>query len=294
MRIMMSAAGSVVAPGIIRHLQKLGHFVIGHDCEPHGAGAGMCDEFHRSPRTEDAWRYSCFLGTREHDLYLPFLDEELRLFANPTYGIPAKAICSKQGTLTAFTNKMIQHSLLRERGFITPRATIDGDLIVKPAFGRGGRGIFRTKDAHIALRLRDAGDYLLQEFIDGIEYTVDVLADLNGGFLFAVPRMRLQANGVSTIGQVTMDEEIIELAKQIVKSFSFRGPINIQIIRERETGDLFVIEVNPRLSGSCMFTVLAGFDILNATIRLAFGLPFVPPARVEEIMARRYYVEERV
>lgn len=293
MRIMMSAAGSAVAPGIIRHLQKLGHFVIGHDCEPHGAGARMCDEFHRSPDAEEAWRYYCFIKRIEHDVYLPFLDEELRIFANPSYGIPKRVICSPERTLRDFTSKLMQHRCLRVRGFIVPRNTVDGDVIVKPDLGRGGRGIFRTRDAMTALRLREVGDHLVQEFIDGVEYTVDVLADMDGGFLFAVPRTRLQAAGVSIIGQVSMDDEIIDLAKQIVKSFTFRGPINIQIIRERETGDLFIIEVNPRLSGSCMFTVMAGFDILDATIRLASGLPFVAPERVEEIMVRRYYVEER-
>jgi carbamoyl-phosphate synthase large subunit len=294
MRIMMSAAGSAVAPGIIRHLQKLGHYVIGHDRQKHGAGARICNVFYQSPPVEESWRYSNYLQTIDYDLYLPFLDEELRIFANPSYGIPDKTICSRQGALSDFTNKIVQHRILREHDITVPRATIDGDLIVKPEFGRGGKGIFRTRDAMTAIRLRESGNYLVQEFIDGMEYTVDVLTDMGGGFLFAVPRMRIAAKGVSIIGQVSMDEEIIDLAKQIVKLFAFRGPINIQVIRERETGDLFVIELNPRLSGSCMFTVMAGFDILDATIRLSLGLPFVAPERVEEIMVRRYYVEERV
>lgn len=293
MRIMMSAAASAVAPGIIRHLQWLGHTVIGHDSEPNGAGARMCDEFYRSPPVEESWRYRTFIQSIKYDLYLPFLDAELRFFSNPTYDVPPKTACPKPGALMAFTNKVVQHALLRERGFTVPRRTIDGDVIVKPEFGQGGKGIFRTKDPRVALQLRESGNFLLQEFIDGMEYTIDVLTDLDGGFLFAVPRMRIVARGVSVIGQVSMDDEIIDLAKQIVKSFSFRGPINIQVIRERETGDLFIIEINPRLSGSCMFTVMAGFDILDATIRLFSGEPFGLPKKVEEIMVRRYYVEER-
>ena len=291
MRVMISAAGSGIAPGIIRHLQNLGHFVIGHDCQRFGYGASICDEFYVSPPA-DTDDYMDFL--KEHlprcDIYLPFLDEELRFFARE--GVPMPVCCSNRGALHVFTSKQLQqdHMTLADLP-VVPR-TMDGPAIIKPDHGRGGKGIivgYYFEPPTIA-DLQSKG-YVIQRFIDGIEYTVDVLAGSDGEFLFAVPRVRLQAKGVSTIGRVVIDLEVIELARKVVSAFEFYGPINIQMIRDSETGELFIIEVNARLSGSCMFTVMAGWDILNDTIRLYQGLPFIPPKEVRPITVRRHYVE---
>ena len=294
MRVMMSAAGTAVAPGIVRHLQRLGHHVIGHDSCALGAGTAIADEFQQSPSVSDSWQYMRFLAQRTHDLYLPFLDEELRVFSNISYGMPQHTLCSPGDTLRTFTSKIVQQNVLQFYSLPVPRATIDGDVIAKPDLGRGGAGIIRTRDWKLAGHLRAGGRHLVQEFIAGDEYTVDVLTDLDGGYLFAVPRLRIQAKGVSIIGQVQMDPEVIKLAQRIVSAFKFAGPINIQMIRESGTGKLYIIEINARLSGSCMFTVMAGFDILDASIKLWQRQPFVAPEKVEEIIVRRYYVEEKL
>lgn len=281
MRIMMSAAGSAVAPGIILHLQALGHYVIGHDCEPNGAGLRFCDEWYCSPRGGPAD------FSRQFDLYLPFLDDELRRAAT------GKIMCSRGETIAIFTSKKAQQDAFEQANLPVAPRTATTPCMLKGTFGQGGKNV---------IPLYAGGDLLVkimsqfgvpQKLIKGDEYTVDVLTGLDGGFLFAVPRLRLQAKGVSVIGQVKMDPEIIALSRRIVETFKFAGPINIQMIRERETGKLYIIELNPRLSGSCMFTVMAGFDILQATIRVFDGEPFIEPTRVEEITVRRYYVEER-
>lgn len=290
MRVMMSAAGSPVAPGIIRHLQKLGHFTMGHDCLPYGYGPAILDDFYVSPPiAEQPQEYLDFLTRRDCDVYLPFLDEELRL---PDFNVVAGInFISPARTLDTFTSKIKQQYAFEfARLPVAPYVTM-GDMIAKPEYGRGGKGHIRTSDPNVANALFDAG-YLVQRFIEGDEYTIDVLTDLNGAFLCAVPRLRIQANGVSIIGKIVLDEQdLISLACQVVDKFEFRGPINIQVIRQKTTGKLFIVEVNPRLSGSCMFTVMAGFDILDATIRLFEGKPFIMPKEVRPITIRRHYEE---
>ncbi len=278
MRIMMSAAASPVAPGIIRHLQTLGHTVIGHDSSPY-IEKTIADRHVRSPRA-DRSSYVRFLKNFEssYDLYLPFLDEELRLFG--ITGQPANCMCSPIAELLKFTSKVRQQRALSEANLpVAPEI----EAIIKPDEGRGGRGILKTSMA---------GGFVVQRLLRGNEYTIDVLTDMDGKFLFAVPRERLAANGVSTIGRIKMDDDLIELARDVVSKFTFAGPINIQIMVT--PAEDYIIEVNPRLSGSCMFTVMAGWDILDATIRLHEGKPFIPPSKVEEITVRRTYIEERI
>ncbi len=279
----MSAAGSAVAPGIIRHLQSLGHYVIGHDCCEYGAGTSVVNWFIKSPHMGSLFlmRFGEMLLEQDVHLYLPFLDEEFEYIGAFDRDI---VVCSPETTLDIFTSKYRQQVALVESGFLMPPA-LTSAAIMKRDRGRGGKGVHR-------LPLQD--DYLIQQIVEGDEYTIDVLTDRAGAFLFAVPRLRIQANGVSVIGKIVMDEEIINLARQVVSKFTFAGPINIQVIRERDSGKLYIIEVNPRLSGSCMFTVMAGFDILDATIKLWEGKPFVPPATIDDgMIVRRHYVEDR-
>lgn len=278
MRIMMSAAASHVAPSIIRYLQILGHQIIGHDSQPFFR-CDICDTFIRSPRVGPD--YLKFLRNFEssYDLYLPFLDEELRHFA--IYGYPANCLSSPGGTLLIFTSKTAQQKAMQDAGLPVPPEV---DVIVKPAFSRGSRDIIRFQSR--------PSEYVVQQRVTGTEYTIDVLVDLDGKFLFAVPRERLMANGVSVVGRIVMDDNLIELAQDVVKKFKFAGPINIQIMQAPDKD--YVLEVNARLSGSCIFTVLAGFDILDASVRLFEDKPFIKPEKIEEITVRRYYVEERV
>ena len=279
MRVMLSAAGSAVAPSIIRHLQSLGHYVIGHDCSPYGASSG-CNLFLQSPHVGGLYltRFGEFIIDNAVDLYLPFLDEEIALIC----GFTRPVLCSPSETVSIFTSKISQQRAMELGGL--PVAPGVPAPMLKPEHGRGGRGVFPLPDG-----------YLAQQRIEGDEYTVDVLTGMDGAFLFAVPRLRIQANGVSVIGKIVMDAEIIDLARLVVSKFAFRGPINIQIIREHETGKLYIIELNPRLSGSCIFTVMAGFDILDATIRLCEGKPFVAPDKIEDgLVIRRHYVEQRL
>lgn len=297
---MMSAAGSAVAPSIIRHLQSLGHYVIGHDCCEYGYGASVCDKFYQSYRVDDPY-YRAFLIDHLDTcgVYLPFMDEELLLLSDVAGHQTIKPVRSPYDTLRTFTDKRAQHDAMHQAGLPAPpfiAANFIGlPLIAKPRHGRGGKGVMRLDDGSIGLSLLQSGNYHVERFIDGDEYTVDVLTGMDGAFLFAVPRLRIQANGVSVVGKIVMDAEIIDLARLVVSKFAFRGPINIQIIRERATSKLYIIELNPRLSGSCIFTVMAGFDILDATIRLWEGKPFVAPDKIEDgLVIRRHYVEERL
>lgn len=279
----MSAAASPVAPGIIRHLQKLGHFVIGHDNNKDGAGASMCDEFHQSPKvSENPKRYVDLIRSIEHDAYLAFLDEELRYCAvGPLHA----------ATIRIFTSKIAQQGALWDAGLpVAPRARAGDVAIAKPDRGRGSR----VSELPPYVRIGGGWDVLYQRKITGTEYTVDILTDMKGAFLFAVPRQRVEKSNVSLVAKVDMSEDIIDIAKRLCKAFTFAGPINMQLIIDQETGEPFITEVNARLSGSCMFTVMAGFDILDATCRLHQSLPFVPPKNVREVMFRRYFIEEEV
>jgi len=64
---------------------------------------------------------------------------------------------------------------------------------VKPVFGKGSRDSHRCANrSELEHYCAQHQDMLIQEYLPGEEYTVDVLSDLAGVPRFAVPRARLE------------------------------------------------------------------------------------------------------
>ena len=100
-----------------------------------------------------------------------------------------------------------------------------------------------------------------------MEYTVDVLTNHQGKYLFAVARKRIETVGVSRIGEIDQNEIVLNLAKRCVNAFDFQGPINVQIMLTADN-TAYIIEINPRFSGSLIFSTRAGFDIIDLSIKM--------------------------
>jgi hypothetical protein len=131
----------------------------------------------------------------------------------------------------------------------------------------------------------------LQRAIAGEEYTVDAIYNRDGRLVATSPRRRVRAAGVSTIGEVVPDEQLHRLAAALGNRWRFRYAINFQVIRDGEKRD-WLIEVNPRLAGSGIFSAFAGCDPFAATIALWSGLPWQATPRPLRVW--RYWQEHTV
>jgi carbamoyl-phosphate synthase large subunit len=131
---------------------------------------------------------------------------------------------------------------------------------------------------------------LIQEYLPGEEYTVDVLSDLSGAPLLAVPRARLETkDGISSKGRVFRDEEMERLCLELARHLGLKGPTCMQLKRD-EAGRPKFMEVNPRIGGGSMFTTLAGVNIPMLLLQLIAGMELAPQ-KAKEIVVLRYYEE---
>ena len=69
-------------------------------------------------------------------------------------------------------------------------------VIVKPRTGSGSRGISVVESSQALGRLDASPDFLVQEYLPGEEYSIDVLADAGGRVVAAVPRVRIAASKI--------------------------------------------------------------------------------------------------
>jgi len=210
--------------------------------------------------------------------------------------IGAQAIVSDRDKLEICRDKMLTFQTLGSR-FVLPFTTAEADkidgfpVLAKPRFGKGSRGIVKIDDeSDLKYILSKRDDLVFQEYLPGTEYTVDVLSDLNGKPLMAVPRIRMQTRaGISTKGRVLKDASLEIDCMKIAENIGIRGPCCMQM-KESGDGRLKLIEVNPRMGGGTIFTTLAGANFPALLLDMIDGKQITIP-KISEITIIRYFEE---
>jgi carbamoyl-phosphate synthase large subunit len=291
---MMSAAGSPASISILRHFRSLGHVVIGVDASAlsESLARAYCDEFHRAPAADSAG-YVDFLCERLErvDLFLPFIDEELVAIAQAWERLPPglrdRIAVSAPDVVLDCVDKCRFQVACTGAGLPIAPAAESAPAFFKPRFGRGGKGVILADDELLVAALRNR-EGVLQRAIAGQEYTVDALYSRDGALVATSPRQRLRASGVSTAGWVAPDSKLHELAARLGRRWRFRYAINFQVVRDGEGTD-WLIELNPRLAGSAIFSTLAGCDPFAGTVALWRGESWRAEARPTQVF--RYWQE---
>src|SRR2546423_10685465 len=163
--------------------------------------------------------------------------------------------------------------------------------VVRPAFTLGGHGggfVATEAELHrqVELGLAESpiGQVLVEESLRGWdEFELEVVRDRADNVVVVCSIENLDPMGVHTGDSVTVapqmtlaDEEYQELrdaAIAIVRAVGVdTGGSNIQFARHRETGEVRVIEMNPRVSrSSALASKATGYPIAKVAAKLAVG-----------------------
>ncbi|GJN41999.1 carbamoyl phosphate synthase-like protein [Corynebacterium ammoniagenes] len=114
---------------------------------------------------------------------------------------------------------------------------------------------------------------LVQEKIDGIEYGLDVISDLNGEFVSVLVRRKIAMRGGETDRAESVDACAFQgIARQIAETVPHPGMIDVDVIVDSE-GTPYVIDVNPRFGGGYPLSHVAGARVPNAYVAWCAGMP---------------------
>ncbi|MHB8648651.1 MAG: carbamoyl-phosphate synthase large subunit [Gaiellaceae bacterium] len=175
-------------------------------------------------------------------------------------------------------------SLGQIEGFAAP-------AVVRPAFTLGGHGggfawtdDDLRKQVEIGLRESPIGQVLVEESVRGWdEFELEVVRDRVDNVVIVCSIENLDPMGVHTGDSVTVapqmtlsDEayqELRDAAAAVVRAVGVdTGGSNIQFARSRDTGELRVIEMNPRVSrSSALASKATGYPIAKVAAKLAVG-----------------------
>jgi carbamoyl-phosphate synthase large subunit len=178
---------------------------------------------------------------------------------------------------------------------VTSLADVPGDLsfpvILRPAFTLGGHGGGTARSRweletllDRALRESPVRQVLLEESLVGWdEFELELIRDRNDNVVVVCSIENLDPMGVHTGDSVTVapqmtlsDEayqELRDAAAAVIRAVGVEcGGSNIQFARDRASGDVRVIEMNPRVSrSSALASKATGYPIAKVAARLAVG-----------------------
>src|SRR5207248_10355192 len=149
-------------------------------------------------------------------------------------------------------------------------------VMVKPRQGSGARSIHPAADrAQMEFFVRYVKEpVMVQRLMRGPEFSTDLLCDLDGRCLNAIPRTMIESRGGESIkGTVIHDAELIELGCTVAESLGVRGPCTVQAFREPGFG-LGITDVNTRFGGAFpepMYAALPGRSYPELIVRMARG-----------------------
>lgn len=221
-------------------------------------------------------------------MLIPTIDDELPIFSAAVERFAAagvRVVVSPLASTELCNDKFETCRLLREKGVAAAEsfvpATLPADpqfpLFIKPRGGRGSVGAVTVRTPReLDFFLDYVSDPVIQEYLDGPEFTIDVLCDFAGRPLSIVPRERVVVRaGVIDRGRTVNDPALIELARACTSALTFVGPINIQC--RMKDGRPAIFEINPRFSGGIPLTIEAGADFPAMLLMLHAGRA-VPPS----------------
>ncbi len=168
---------------------------------------------------------------------------------------------------------------------------IEAPAVVRPAFTLGGHGggFANTpedlvRQVEIGLRESPIGQVLVEESVRGWdEFELEVVRDRVDNVVIVCSIENLDPMGVHTGDSVTVapqmtlsDEayqEMRDAAAAVIRAVGVdTGGSNIQFARSRETGEIRVIEMNPRVSrSSALASKATGYPIAKVAAKLAVG-----------------------
>jgi carbamoyl-phosphate synthase large subunit len=164
-------------------------------------------------------------------------------------------------------------------------------VMVKPRTGSGSRGIRLAASGQELARLEPSPDFLVQEYLPGAEYSVDVLADVTGHVVASVPRVRERVDsGVSVAGRTVHDGELERLGADVATATGLTHVANVQFRRDL-AGRPALLEVNPRFPGTMPLTVASGVDMPLMALDSLRGRPLPEHAGFTDMAMVRYLDE---
>ncbi len=260
------------------------------------------------PRAERADRLLQLLQAESIDLVIPINDEDAHLLAECKTRVPERQglICSTLASIELVRDRAKTATFCRENGIRIPQsidvasiealraaaAELGFPILIKESYSFATHGIVRIGSeqdlAGMEQRFATGQPVQAQKFIQG-EFVGATgfgwQGRLKGSFSFRVDYEYSQG-GTPPYAFTETGSAATALLTHIVRCLNWNGGIDLDLIRDA-AGELHLLEINPRLSGTSIFPLKLGIDLpryYEVALSDAFDKLDAPPAVPESVL----------
>ena len=162
--------------------------------------------------------------------------------------------------------------------------------IIKPRWGMGSLSIFKVEDLNeldffynyakkeiqkTYLNILTNGEVdksvIIQEFITGKEYNLDVFNDLDCNYFQTITKEKIaMRSGETDIAKIVENKDLVILGEKLSELFKHRGNMDVDVLQSLD-GQFYVLEMNMRFGGGYPFSHQAGANFPELLISAVNG-----------------------
>ena len=283
--------------------------LYGADITPTAPALYFCDRTVLVPRIKTPEYIPALLDicrTEGIDALIPTIDTDLLILAQSKEqfaAIGTRVLISAPDKIALCRDKRLTADYFHSVGLESPAPVDDVSryqgpfpAFIKPKDGSSSIFAYRADTREELLSYAaQVPDYIIQPFISGTEYTVDIFCDFAGDPIYITPRIRQAVRAGEVLKtQIAQEPSILSEMQRLIRDYKPCGPITVQLIRSGEANHY--IEINPRFGGGAPLSMLAGADAAQALLRLLGGeaLSFQPEAAEDGAVYSRFDQSVRV
>jgi carbamoyl-phosphate synthase large subunit len=223
------------------------------------------------------------------DVFIPTLDSELDLIVNLEDELRERGLKTCLPHKAAFRRRMKDHlpELAAAAGVATPetRAVFTSTqafseavdmgfpLIVKGAYYDAQKvsSPAQLAGAVTSLLAQWGAPVLLQKAISGAEFDALGIGDGKGGItgLCCIRKTIVSSKGKGLGGVTVRDPALRQLCEKLIRELKWRGPFEIEVMKDESDGTHCLIEINPRFPAWVDFPARFGLNFAAALAQFA-------------------------
>lgn len=260
--------------------------IIGADITESAPALYFCDETQIVCRIRDKEYIPQLLSICEKenvDCLIPTIDTDLLLLAENKEKfeeIGTKVLISAVEKVKLCRDKRFTADYFHSIGLKSPQPVDDVErycmgypAFIKPKDGSSSVDAYKvTNEKDLRTYASKIEDYIIQPFVSGREFTIDIFCDYEGNPVYITPRERLAVRAGEVLKtQICQDDIMISEMKTLIADYKPCGQITVQLIQDEVSGDNYYIEINPRFGGGAPLSIKAGADSAKAVLRMLSG-----------------------
>lgn len=293
-RILLLNAECVQAVCLSKSLRKSGNYVIGF-CNSKLSSGYTTRWFNKRFISPDIIKESgkfknyllSFLDSNPVDVIIPLADDSAEFLSKNKYEIEAKGIiCAimpfeifniandKQKLMALCEKYNISHPKTRELTLDNIDAVskyVGFPAMIKPNLSQGAKGIVKVNNKEELVYIypeifAQFGACTLQQYVEQPDHYYNVMlyrdkkGNIAGHTIIKIRRYFPLKGGSSCYCETIMHEALLNECKNILEKLNWIGFADFDVLEDKNTGELKIIEINPRVPSSLQASFAAGID----------------------------------